>query len=194
MENPTIRSIKNKGQKFSERMKNNGKGNRLKFTLILATIVIVVITTYLVWDNFLNAEAIERRKQQKMYDEFFQALEEGEQKQREDIYGGTTPQETLDMFVSALEKGDLELASKYFSLTVEGKTDPKWLVALEKAKEEGKIEEIILALKAAKEDKEESINPKIHAIFEAKDNQGELLLDISFLLNENSNLWKIERI
>jgi hypothetical protein len=194
MENPIIRSIKAKGFKIAEQVSNRKKGDWLKFAIIFVSIVITVIAAYLIWNNFLNPEAVQRREQEERYNEFFQALSEGENRQREDIYGGVTPQETLDKFVAALEDGDLELASKYFSLTVEGKTDPKWLTALQKTKEEGKIEEIIAILKNAKEDSVSSINAESHAVFATISNQGIAIGRISFSLNEHSNLWKIESI
>ena len=35
---------------------------------------------------------------------------------KQDNYGGETPEETLDLYIQALEKSDFELASKYFVL------------------------------------------------------------------------------
>ena len=194
MDNQIIRSIKAKGERLSERMNNQTKSDRLKFLIILIGIIAVIITAYLVWNSFFNQEARDRRENEKRYNQFFQALSDGENKQREDTYGGKTPQETIDLFVSALEKDDLELASKYFSLTVEGKTDPKWLSILQKGKNEGKITAVVEALKFSVEDKTASINSQNHAIFKTKDNQGNLIIDIGLSLNEFSNIWKIEGI
>jgi hypothetical protein len=181
MENPIIRSIKTK---------TKGLSGRLKFPLILLTIVIVAVAAYLVWTNFLSSEAREQREIQEKYNQFFQALSDGEERQEQDIYGGETPQETIDLFIAALEKDDLELASKYFSLTVEGRTDPKWLDALQKAKTEERITEIVDALK--------KVIPAggwgSYFGFESFDNQDNLLLNIGLKQNDFSNLWKIESI
>jgi len=190
MDNQIIRSIKAKGERFSERMNNQTKSDRLKFLIILIGIIAVIITAYLVWNNFFNQEARERRESEKRYNQFFQALSDGENKQREDTYGGKTPQETIDLFVAALEKDDLELASRYFSLTVEGKTDPKWLPVLQKAKEEGKIIAIVDALKKATP--AGGWGPYFG--FESLNDQKELLINIGLRKNEFSNIWKIESI
>lgn len=194
MENPLIRSIKAEGLKFTEKMNNQKKGDWLKFAIILGGIIVAVIAAYLAWNYFFNPEAMERRENEKRYNQFFQALSEGEKKQKEDTYGGKTPEETLNLFINALESDNLELASKYFVLTVEGKTDPKWMEALQKAKTEGKIKTIITILKDAKEDPKSSINIESHAVFATIDNQGIAIGRISFFLNEHSNLWKIESI
>ncbi len=191
MDNQIIRSIKAKGERLSERMNNQTKSDRLKFLLILIGIVAVIITAYLVWNNFFNQEARERRENEKKYDQFFEALSEGENKQREDTYGGKTPQETIDLFVAALEKDDLELASKYFSLTVEGKTDPKWLEILQESKENGLIDKAVKLIKSAEYAGESMPG---YAGFDVLADDGTVMYDIGLRQNQFSNLWKIESI
>jgi hypothetical protein len=191
MENPIIRSIKAKGFKIAEQVSNRKKGDWLKFAIIFVSIVITVIAAYLIWNNFLNPEAVQRREQEERYNEFFQALSEGENRQREDIYGGVTPQETLDKFVAALEDGDLELASKYFSLTIEGKTDPKWLTALQKAEEEGMLNEAIRRMKSSQYT---GISKSGYAGFDVLAEDGSVLFAMNLTKNPHSNLWKIESI
>lgn len=39
--------------------------------------------------------------------------------QKNDTYGGQTPEETLDMYIEALKAGDIELASKYYEISLE---------------------------------------------------------------------------
>lgn len=39
--------------------------------------------------------------------------------QKNDTYGGKTPEETLDLYISALKAGDIELASKYWEVSLE---------------------------------------------------------------------------
>lgn len=41
--------------------------------------------------------------------------------QKNDTFGGKTPEETFDMFLAALKLGDIELASKYYDVTVQEK-------------------------------------------------------------------------
>jgi len=191
MDNQIIRSIKAKGERLSERMNNQTKSDRLKFLLILIGIVAVIITAYLVWNNFFNQEARERRENEKKYDQFFEALSEGENRQKEDAYGGKTPQETIDLFVAALEKDDLELASKYFSLTVEGKTDPKWLEMLQESRENGLIDKAVELIKSAEYTGESMPG---YAGFDVLAEDGTVQYAIDLVKNEQSSLWKIDSI
>jgi len=39
--------------------------------------------------------------------------------QKNDNYGGKTPEETLDLYIAALKAGDIELASKYSEISLE---------------------------------------------------------------------------
>jgi hypothetical protein len=39
--------------------------------------------------------------------------------QKNDNYGGKTPEETLDLYITALKAGDIELASKYWEISPE---------------------------------------------------------------------------
>lgn len=39
--------------------------------------------------------------------------------QKNDTYGGKTPEETLDLYITALKAGDIELASKYYEVSIE---------------------------------------------------------------------------
>lgn len=41
------------------------------------------------------------------------------EQQKNDTYGGKTPEETLDLYIKALKAGDIELASKYYEVSVE---------------------------------------------------------------------------
>jgi len=44
---------------------------------------------------------------------------ETEEAQKNDTFGGKTPEETFDMFLDALKKSDVELAAKYYDVTVQ---------------------------------------------------------------------------
>lgn len=115
---------------------------------------------------------------------------------KNDTYGGKTPQETLNMFVDALKKGDVELASKYFELDTNTQspdylTRRKWEEVLVQAKNEGRLPQIIDLLRI--------INPAGSSVsgyfgFEARDEKGNLIDDISMHLNDRSNIWKIQSL
>ncbi len=56
--------------------------------------------------------------------------------QKNDNFGGKTPEETLDLYITALKAGDIELASKYWEVSVEkGDLRIRELEALKKAVE-----------------------------------------------------------
>lgn len=81
----------------------------------------------------------------------FQVQKIFEEAEKNDIWGGKTPQETYEMYYSALKKGDIDLASKYFA-GVEGKARAKkWL---EEMKEKGELGEYISKLPRWEELKE----------------------------------------
>ena len=60
-----------------------------------------------------------------------EAIRKAERMLAEDIYGGTTPEETFAMFLDALRAGDTDLASKYFVL----QKQEEWRENLGKVKE-----------------------------------------------------------
>jgi hypothetical protein len=84
-------------------------------------IVIVVVLTFL-WflgtygydiQNHFRAERQEKA-QAEIEKEKARILEA----QKNDIYGGKTPEETLDLYITALKAGDIELASKYSEISL----------------------------------------------------------------------------
>ena len=78
----------------------------IKFNIAGVGIAILgVIALYTV--RYFNPENRQIREAERL-------IEELKRQEREDPYGGTTPEETLRLFIEALKKGDIELASKYF--------------------------------------------------------------------------------
>ncbi len=106
-----------------------------------------------------------------------------------DTYGGTTPQETWDMFITALEAGDTDLASKYF---VVWKQD-EWKDNFKIGKENGVLESflnddlmLIIGSNMYPDGKRfeyytDSINGGANFVY-------------TLVLNESTNIWKIESI
>jgi hypothetical protein len=114
-----------------------------------------------------------------------------------DTYGGKTPQETLDMFIDALRKDNTELASKYFALETNENdaenylTRKKWEQAIAKAKEDGKLSQIVEILSKAQ--------PAGSAFknsfgFEVRDENNQLIVDIGMVFNTYTKVWKIESL
>ena len=98
-------------------LKSVFSGGWVKPALILSACVVFVLGSFIIWTNVLSPEARKSRADAEKVTEFFNNLQAAEERQRQDVYGGNTPEETLQLFITALEKDDLELASKYFSLT-----------------------------------------------------------------------------
>lgn len=79
----------------------------IKFSLAgLGMVILGVIALYVV--RYFNPENQQMREAERI-------IEELKRQEREDPYGGSTPEETLQLFIEALKKGDVELASRYFA-------------------------------------------------------------------------------
>ena len=148
-------------------------------------IIVLVYGGYWVWENYLNpapggADDIRRLEE---------GLKQMEEDQRNDTYGGKTPQETLDLFIAALEAGDVDLASKYFLLNEHRE---EWREGLEQAKAEGRIDEIVSTVRNMKPSSRDTSSKNVveFSIIEDGATQHAAIL----MLNEFSGLWKIESL
>src|SRR3989344_9343686 len=139
-----------------------GKAVSKKHYIILAALFILLaaggLGGYWYWTNYLSPEALEAKKAAGDVEKFFAAQKAFEDAMKADTFGGKTPQETLNMFIDALKKGDVELAAKYFELETNDMdpnylTRKKWEDGLKKAKEENRIEEILVNLQKSQTSK-----------------------------------------
>lgn len=84
--------------------------------------VIIAVLTFL-W--FLGAYGYQIQNYfiQKSQEKYLAQIEENRARlleaQKNDTYGGKTPEETLDLYITALKAGDIELASKYSEISIE---------------------------------------------------------------------------
>ncbi|MEA2112602.1 MAG: hypothetical protein U9P50_01345 [Patescibacteria group bacterium] len=110
-----------------------------------------------------------------------------EEMEKNDDFGGATPQETFDGFVEALKVGDIDLASQYF---VFNKREQK-VKSLAIGKQNGVLNLLIGDLE--KEKKEYQISDK-HFRYRTfdEDNIAEFSFDLKF--NEYTKVWKIESL
>lgn len=137
------------------------------------------------------------------------AISELQRPYREDVFGGKTPEETFDMFLGALKNGDLAGASKFFVL---GKQE-EYLEKFEKMRTEGGLERKISEWENARKEWIKIVdtynNWKTRAAVRYKYEQsrrvegrdvfgnpfvlepGIYTTEITFYLNEASNVWKI---
>jgi len=162
-----------------------------KFAVGAVIILILAGGGYWAWDKYFSPQARKNAETQANYQKYLDWQKSYEAAMTADTYGGKTPQETLDMFIDVLKKGDIELASKYFLLREDGSVDPKWVEGISKTKETGKLVGAIDLLTKAKP--AGSVMSGYFG-FEVRDDNGELVEDISMRLNKYSGVWKIESL
>lgn len=165
----------------------------IKFTSTFVLIVLLALSFILLYENYLSPEAKFQKQQKENYKKFQDWQAKYEKAMREDTYGGKTPEETLQLFIDALKKEDIDLAAKYFVLNTNGEQDPKWKEALLKAKESGKLNEIINLLSKSKPDLGAKISDNDY-IFSTRNDRGEVLLDMGLEFNKHSGVWKINSL
>jgi hypothetical protein len=90
------------------------KGFLVRGAIIFVIIILISVVLYLTAGYFQNRPTPEMRK-------YLNSLEELAEREKEDTYGGDTPEETLRMFIDALKKEDIELAAKYFVVSEQEK-------------------------------------------------------------------------
>ena len=154
-------------------------------------VVIVVAAGIVLWVvDYFSPGARSARETQRNYELYQQSISEMEAALRADTYGGATPQETLDLFVDALRSGDVELASKYFALE-DGASDPKWLDSLQKAKDDGRLDQIMNLLLRAVPMTDQELDGRTFwfAVYTANDEVEQL---IEMIFNSYSEIWKIQ--
>jgi len=106
--------------------------------------------------------------------------------EKQDNYGGKTPEETLELYIKALEEKDFVLASKYFVLEDQERelNELKELVKQE-------LKDYIFRLKLEKKISYlESLNKYKFFIFQNE----EYKLIVTFVKNKETNIWKLESI
>lgn len=149
----------------------------LKFGLGFVAMIAVGVTA-LYFDDI---------KSMKMERDARQYLEELQRQEREDIYGGATPEETLQLFVDALKAGDVELASKYFVLDKQA----EWFDNLKKIQNADKLDLMVADILSAERGGDTLNNI---AKFVAVNFNQEVVAIINIKINKFSNLWKIESL
>lgn len=107
-----------------------------------------------------------------------------------DVYGGTTPEETLQLFIAALRESDMDLASKYFVLDDNGKRDI-WLEALQHVEQEDQVAQLIEILENVQPNPGDSTHPGDFK-YVILDDIGLVKATINLELNEKTGVWKIE--
>jgi hypothetical protein len=179
---------------ISSSKEEKAKSPKIKFILIATIIAIFCLAGLGLYETYLSPEAKRQIAEKEKAEKAMQYVESVQQKLREDTYGGKTPEETIAMFADALEKGDVDLAIKYVYES-EGSQSSigrrgEFRNAILKAQEEGKILEIVNALRGMQ--KGEGGIDGISAFFEYKNQEKEFY--ISLIFNEFSGVWKIQSL
>jgi hypothetical protein len=84
--------------------------------------IVIVILAFLSFLGFYGQKIQNYfilKQQEKMLAEGQKRAAEILELQKNDTYGGKTPEETLDLYIKALKVGDIELASKYSEISIE---------------------------------------------------------------------------
>lgn len=111
-------------------------------------IIIFIILIWFVWSQYLSPPAHYTREAEKNYATYETWEDEYKKTLTEDIYGGSTPEETLELFIAAIENGDVDLASKYFIVDTD-LSRQKWIDWLTEIKDSGNLEKFAADLKKA---------------------------------------------
>lgn len=87
---------------------------------LIGVIIIVLVFLYLVgaYESDVNNYFYQKRQEKALAELRVEYLRI-ENLQKNDTYGGKTPEETLDLYIKALKASDIELASKYYEISVE---------------------------------------------------------------------------
>lgn len=169
----------------------------LKFVAGFLIIIFLSIGGFFVWENYLSHDAKRVKQIEKQSQALLQWEDDLKEIQKNDTYGGKTPEETLDLFINALKEGDVELASKYFEIDMNEQpynsenylNREKWEDGLRKMKEEGKMLGIISKLEKVNL----TFKDENGALFKLYDNKEiDVLVDMKF--NQYSQVWKIESL
>ncbi len=181
--------------------KNNGgmggevkNGGRAIKTVAAFVIIIFTGTTVLFFLNGLgkiNLPVLDsftqtaQEKQQAQTVKYFSDLQE---KNKNDTYGGDTPEQTMQMFIAALKAGDTDLAAKYF--VVEKQEEMTQQLATGRQKDTLKllISDVERSLKNGKELFAGSYQ------FETFDENKVAEFSFDLSLNKFTNKWKIESL
>ncbi len=105
----------------------------------------------------------------------------------QDVYGGSTPEETLQMYIDALKAGDFELASKYFRLE-----DQEGELGDLKNMSKDKVDTYISVLETYEGKNNYNKNLGFYE-FNGVFNDEEVLI-AKFSKNEQTGKWKMESI
>lgn len=160
-----------------------------KIAIIIIPILVVILLgliLYLGGFEYIK-NTIQGLRAVHVYNEFMKNYEET---LTDDIYGGSTPQETLNMFIAALEKGDIELAGKYFALD-KNLSRKEWEDGLKIAQEQGRIEEIIKVVEGTTLSAED-LGLATESRFIVLNKDGLVEHSILLTFNQYSKVWKIE--
>src|SRR3989344_3937509 len=176
-----------------------------------ALIAVIVLATLVAFVNIAGPQYLkwvdryEEAKYKKVYDQYIEA-------QKNDTYGGKTPEETFDLFLEALKKNDAELASKYYIIDNQEK---KFLKLKEYLVRDGSLNKSVIYFTDVRskdkkichdldneragcnfeyiyittEDSESLILGTNDRIFIPKGSEGSKMIDLK--LNPYANIWKV---
>ena len=175
-------------------------GKRRTWLIVVPALLLVLVASYMVWDNMYGASAkkrVKEREDQAQTERYHAYLKNFEDAMRADTYGGSTPEETLQLFITALKAGDIDLASRYFALET-NENSPDYLTrnkivpSLQKYKLDSNKEMLLSILGNTQPSiSNNSIDDGDYELV-SLNSQGQVKLSVLFILNKHSRAWKIQ--
>jgi hypothetical protein len=150
----------------------------MKYTLIVVTLI-GVTTSLLFLYFYLEWRTSDEYRAKLTYKKL-------ENEYRNDIYGGTTPEETLQLFIDALRQKNVQKASLYFSLDKREELSKK----LEDVEQSGNLQFMTDYLDRA-ETPQKLNDENYQVVIPGQDSNALVIINLS--LNTLSGRWKIER-
>lgn len=133
-------------------------------------------------------ELYELLSRRRMHERTLAEIARQEELERNDPYGGATPEETFALFLDALRAGDTDLASKYFVL----EKQEEWRENLEKVKKAGHL--TIMTTDLSKAEYDQTQGSLAWFSLPGKDKQGNIIYSRITFNKAINNKWKLSKI
>ncbi len=176
-------------QPQQEQPQGSFKNHYWKFVGGFLVIVVLALVTVPFIGKYMDKQQAQTEEDQHVASR--KAMQDLQDRLKNDKDGGATAEETLKLFITALKKWDIEQADKYFVFYPE-KQQQRLISELKDIQEKGKLDLFIDYLGKAKYDNEVSSEGNVSfGYINRKDRTG---IDIQIMQGKYSTIWKIEHL
>ena len=176
-------------QPQQEQPQGSFKNHYWKFVGGFLVIVVLALVTVPFIGKYMDKQQAQTEEDQHVASR--KAMQDLQDRLKNDKDGGATAEETLKRFITALKKWDIEEADKYFVFYPE-KQQQRLISELKDIQEKGKLDLFIDYLGKAKYDNEVSSEGNVSfGYINRKDRTG---IDIQIMQGKYSTIWKIEHL